>query len=473
MEFKCDLCGYIILEEDMCDDFFRCPVCGVDKYHFVLHKKVVVDKKVFISDDNLSINRVQAKCINCGVCSRVCKNSNGLVISNECDNCINCGKCIMNCPTGALTPKYNYREVFDIIHDRKKIVVAFTAPAVRVGLSECFGLPFGTNVEGKMVDSLRCLGFDYVFDTSFGADVTIMEEANELIERIKNNGVFPMFSSCCPSWVKYLNFKYPEMIQNLSTTKSPNAIMGVLIKNYFSNIIKVKPQDIVTVGIVPCTSKKYEASRDDLITNGLRDLDYMLTTTELSIMIKESNIDFLNLKDSKFDSIMGNGSGAGYIFGNSGGVTEALIRTLKFMLDKEDFEENDISLNCLRGDTEFRDATFNFGGLDIKVAIVYGIENVEALLKKIQNKEVFYHFVEVMTCENGCIGGSGQALLGINKLHEARDLRKNNLYKLDKIKNVRCAHHNKEVEKIYNEFKGNLLEILHTDYNVKEEIKVK
>lgn len=455
MEYKCSLCGLVISEEEFKDEVFVCPKCGARKYQFIENiTEEEEDKRVPISKDNPSINRVLEKCINCGVCKRVCSKKTGIMYdsNNSGDFCVNCGACVLNCPTGALTPKYDFREVFDEINDKNKIVIAFTAPSVRVGLGECFGMPFGENVQGKMVKAIRALGFDYVLDTTFGADVTIMEEVTELIERLNTNYSLPMFTSCCSSWVKYVNTFYPDMMEYISTTKSPNAIMGSLIKSYFASKKGLNPKDIVTVGIVPCTSKKYEATREDLVTGDFKDLDYILTTTELALMIRERKLVFKDLETSDFDSLMGTGSSAGLIFGSSGGVMEAAIRTLNFMLTGDNLSHDCIDISCVRGNEFLREGVIKILDKEIRVAVVYGLNNAKIILDEVKSGLKKYDFVEVMTCENGCVGGSGQTLHTLNMLEEARNARLSNLFKIDKESSVRFCHENEKVKQLYKEF---------------------
>ena len=460
MKYKCKLCGYEISEEEYKDITIRCPKCGSDRYSFEVYQEAKeIDKKVFISDDNPSINRVLETCINCGMCKKTCNALVGLNKEGEKSFCINCGNCILTCPTASLTVKYDFKKVEELIKS-DKIVIAFTAPGVRVTLGECFNLESGTNVEGKMVSALRLIGFDYVLDTTFGADMTVMEEAKELIERKKNNGALPMFTSCCPSWVKYVHNIHPEFKDNLSTVKSPNAMMGSLIKSYFAKEKKLDPQNIITVGIVPCVSKKNETKREDLINNGLHNLDYMLTTTELGLMIKENNIDFNNLEEGKFDELMGTGSSAGLIFGTSGGVMEAILRTASYLLmGKEDI----IEISEIRGDDFFRSANIKLGNISLKVAVIYGIENANNLLKKIRNKEETFDFIEVMTCENGCIGGGGTPLQNLNKIKEIRKKRLETLYDVDELSKVKASYQNEQIKKVYNDFlnEENIEELLH------------
>ena len=269
-KYRCNLCKFEISEDDYKDMAYVCPKCGTSRFSF----SEVVDldepiKYVYVSENNLSIRRTIETCINCGMCKKTCNSKLGLNKDGDVHLCVGCGRCVMTCPTGSLTPKYDYMSVLESIRDESKCVVCFYAPAVRTSLGECFGFDFGENVEGKMVSAFRALGFDYVLDTTFGADMTIMEEAREAIDRKLKGGVMPMFTSCCPAWVKYVHSKRPEFIPNLSTTKSPNAIMGVLVKSYFAREKGLDSKSIVTVGIVPCTSKKMEARREELVNDGL------------------------------------------------------------------------------------------------------------------------------------------------------------------------------------------------------------
>lgn len=336
MKYICRLCGFICEKEDYDNLSFRCPRCGVDRLNFKEYKEKVKNNRVVIRSDNVSINRIEETCIDCGICRKTCNQKMGLNYIDQEDFCINCGSCIMMCPTASLKVKYEYGKVLDLINDKNKIVIAFTAPSIKVSLSEVFENIPGKNMEGKIVSALKKIGFDYVLDTCFGADMTIMEEVKELINRKEKGQILPMFTSCCPSWVKYVICKKSEFIDNLSTVKSPNGIMGALIKSYFAKVNNIDPKRIVTVGIVPCTSKKNEQRKENLKNDDMYNIDYMLTTTELINMIKENNIDFNNLEEEFYDKPMGKASSAGVIFGASSGVMEAAIRTLKYMLGQED-----------------------------------------------------------------------------------------------------------------------------------------
>ncbi len=466
-KFCCNLCGYIYECEELPLDFV-CPVCGVDYSNFNIYMENKVDKKVKISVNNPSIYRVNEKCINCGQCKDTCENKVGIKYDFDKSQeviCINCGQCILGCPAGALVPKYNYKEVDSIINNNEKTVIAITAPAVRVSLGEEFGLDSGAFVEGKMVSSLKMLGFDYVFDVTFGADMTIMEEVSELIERVNNNGKLPIFTSCCPSWVKYAEIFHPELVSNLSTTKSPIAIHSMLIKKYFSKLKGIDENDIVIVAITPCTAKKMEASREELYGT-----DFVLTTSELAIYIREKDIDFNNLVDSKFDEFMGKGSGGGVIFGNSGGVMESAVRTLNYFVTGEKISNEKLeNLKQLHGQEDFKETSIEIGNKIYNLAVVCSMPALENFLINMKHSSKQYHFVEVMNCPGGCIGGGGQPLKSIAKLHEIRNKRIESLYNDDASLNVKSSFENPDVKKVYSEYLDWPLsekseELLHTRY---------
>lgn len=410
--------------------------------------------KVVIREDNVSLQRINEKCIDCGQCLETCKSKNHLVG----EDCINCGQCIMTCPMGALVPKYNYKEILANIHDEEKITVVSISPAVRVAIGDEFGYAPGEFLEGKLVGVLKELGFDYVFDTTFGADLTIMEEATELVKRIEKNENLPMFTSCCPSWVLYMEKYHPNDLNHLSTCKSPIGMQGAIIKNYFAKMKNLNPSDIVTVSLAPCVSKKSEIKSDE-------NNNYVMTTSELAMLIREQKIDFKECKEGEFDSLLGKGSGAGVIFGTSGGVMEAALRTAYFLLNGRNAPSDFLHLEPVRGSLPIKEATVDLGVKTIKVAVLYGIENVSKMYPSLNE----YQFIEVMTCPTGCIGGGGQPVLPMQKLSSTIDARSKSLYENDANLKIRNSYENEEVKKVYEAFLEKPLsekseEFLHQSY---------
>lgn len=393
--------------------------------------------KVYISKENVSLQRIDAKCIDCGQCLETCKSKNNL----KKDDCILCGQCILTCPMGALVPKYNYKEVAANVSDEETITTISISPAVRVAIGDEFGYEPGAFLEKKLVGVLKCLGFDYVFDTTFGADLTIMEEASEFLNRIKENKNLPMFTSCCPSWVLYMEKYHPEELNHLSTCKSPIGMQGSIIKSYFASLNNLNAKDIVTVSLAPCISKKSEIVADP-------NNDYVITTSELCMWIREKGIDFKTIEEQEFDSFLGSGSGAGLIFGTSGGVMEAALRTCYFLLNEKEPPKNFFHLESIRGNIPIKEATIDLGKCTIKVAVIYGILNVNKMYDSLKK----YHFIEIMTCPSGCVGGAGQSLLPITKQEKARLERANQLYEMEKNKENRTSFENKEIKKVYDAF---------------------
>ena len=495
-KYICAKCGYIVETEKLSNDY-TCPMCGGFKDDFklvtndifdqddldsvidsvveeALELKIskivndtVEDKKVRISQYNPAIVRIPEKCINCGQCKKTCEKVVNLSYDlNVCKNpiCLGCGQCILNCPTGAIVPKYCYKEVKEIINTHEKVVVAMIAPAVRVSMGENFGMDPGDNVEGKLVTALKKVGFDYVFDTAFGADLTIMEEVAEFAARLTNKGPMPQFTSCCPAWVKYAEVYHPELLDNLSTCKSPIGMQCAIIKEFFSKEKNIDPSKIITVAITPCTSKKMEAREYTI------NIDYVMTASELSILLKEEDLNLNSLNDSEYDKLLGEGSGAGVIFGNSGGVTESVIRTLYRIMTKTNLKKDQLVFNDLRGFDGIKEATIEIHNYKLKVAVVQQLENLEELLKDDRYKK--YHFIEVMNCKGGCIGGGGQPLCQITQLDKIREQRSKGLYNIDSKRAVRFAHDNKELKLLYkNDLKKPLSEesfkLLHTSYSDK------
>lgn len=441
-------------------------------------------KMVPIAPDNVSIERDSSKCIKCNVCKDICDNEITVGRMYELTKtkkpiCVNCGQCTNFCPTEAIKEKIEYEKVKEIVKDPNKIVIVSTAPAVRVGLGEEFTEEQGIYVEDKMVSALRALGADYVFDITFAADLTIMEEASELVERIKENKNLPLFTSCCPSWVKYAEIFYPELLPNISSCKSPISMQGAIIKTYFANKMKIKPENIVNVVVAPCTSKKYEIRRPEmnsaaiyLNNEEIRDNDYVITTRELAKWIREENIDFNKLEPSEFDSPLGRGTGAGIIFGNTGGVTEAALRTAYYLITKKDLPEDKIEFKQARGLEGIKEAEVNIDGTIVKVAIANGMKNAKQLIDKVIAKQADYHFIEIMNCPGGCISGGGQPKITLAKLEETRNKRISSLYKKDESMNKRVSYKNPEIIQIYNEFLNEPLsekseQLLHTKYEDK------
>ncbi len=385
-------------------------------------------------------------------------------------NCIFCGQCINACPVGALKEKDDTDKVWAAINDPEKIVVVQPAPAVRVALGEEFGMPIGTRVTGKMTQALKRLGFDKIFDTDFAADLTIMEEATELVDRIKNGGALPMFTSCSPGWIKYCEHNFPELIPNLSSCKSPMQMEGAIIKSYWAEKAGVDPEKIVVVAVMPCTSKKFEASRPEMALNGLRTVDISITTRELARMIKSAGIQFTQLPDEEcFDELVAASTGAAPIFGATGGVMEAALRTAADWLEGRSVEN--VEYKALRGIEGVKEAEVTVGGVSLKVAIANSTGAAKQLIKKIQSGEATYHFVEVMACPGGCVNGGGQPIVDASTRMDVdpRVARAAGLYAEDEAKTIRKSHENPDIIKVYEEYLGKpgshkAHELLHTTY---------
>lgn len=405
--------------------------------------------RIEIKEDNVSINRIEERCINCGMCKKTCES-----INNIGNDCVNCGQCIMTCPTGALTPKYNYKEVLNYIKDTNKTVVVFVAPAVRVAIGDSFGYKPGEFLEGKLVSALKEIGFNYVFDTTFGADLTIMEEAQELLERIKNKNT-PMFTSCCPSWVLYMYKYHLNDISKLSTCKSPIAMQAAMIKTYFAQNYDIDSENIISVSLTPCVSKKSEREL-------YPDTDIVITSSELILMIKELGIDFNALEDKEFDKLLGKGSGGGLIFGASGGVMESVLRTAYYMLNKIKAPQEFYQLESIRGDNEFKETIVDMKQFKLKIASLSKIKTVIENYDKLKD----YDFIEIMSCPGGCIGGGGQPLVAIKDLENIRKERIKSLYIGDKQQKIKESYLNPEIIDAYNFCINKGKVNLHTNHNM-------
>ncbi len=435
-----------------------------------------------------SVVRDPQKCILCGRCISTCskvQTVNAIGFNNRGFEtmvappynkdlgksvCVNCGQCIMACPVGALSEKNDVNNVWNALNDKDKYVIVQTAPAVRVALGEEFGMPIGSRVTGKMAASLRKIGFYKVFDTDFAADLTIMEEGTELLSRLEKNENLPLMTSCCPGWVKFVEHFYPEMLDNLSTCKSPHEMEGALIKSYFADRLEINPENIVVVSIMPCVAKKFEGQRDELSNNGMQDIDYVLSTRELAQMIKEAGIDFVNLEDEGFDNPFGESTGAAVIFGATGGVAEAALRTIFEITSQKELENLDFKV--LRGTegTKITEVELPNGKV-ISAAVVNGLANARNLMEMIKNGEKKFDFIEVMACPGGCVTGGGQPILSSKQLESinVKELRATAIYDEDREMPVRRSHKNTHITKIYEEFLGEANghlshKLLHTHY---------
>ena len=384
-------------------------------------------------------------------------------------SCISCGQCIVNCPTGAIVEKDDTDKVLAAINDPSKFVIVQTAPSIRATLGEAFGMHIGTNVEGKMVAALRRLGFDKVFDTDFAADLTIMEEANELIERVQNGGTLPMITSCSPGWIKYCEHYYPEQIPHLSSCKSPQQMFGAIMKTYYAEKLGMDPKDMVVVGIMPCTAKKFETKRDDQSASGYPDVDIALTTRELARMIESAGIFFKHLPDEEFDQPFGESTGASTIFGATGGVMEAALRTAVEKLTGETLQ--DVDFTAVRGMDGVKEAEYDVAGKKIKVAVASGTKNAKVLMDQIKNGTSEYLFMEIMGCPGGCINGGGQPIQHavVRNFVDLKARRAEALYTADRNNAVRKSHENEAIKTLYTEYLGKpgshkAHEILHTSY---------
>ena len=444
-------------------------------------------------DSAIHMIRDNGKCILCRRCVAACQAQHisviganargfdthiGSAFEKPLDSvaCVSCGQCIVNCPTGAIYEKDDTAKVLEAINDPEKFVVVHTAPSIRVTLGECFGMHIGTNVQGKMVAALRRLGFDKVFDTDFGADLTIVEEANEFLGRVQNGGVLPMITSCSPGWIKYCEHYYPDMLDHLSSCKSPQQMSGAVIKTWYAKKMGIDPKDIVVVGIMPCTAKKFETKRENQSASGYPDVDYSLTTRELGRMIESAGIFFKHLPDEEFDNPLGDSTGAAVIFGATGGVMEAALRTAVEKLSGEELKSLDFTE--VRGTEGIKEASYTVNGMEVKVCVVSGLVNANTIMEKVKNGTADYHFIEIMGCPGGCVNGGGQPIQHavVRNFVDLRARRAAALYEADKDMPLRKSHESEAVKRLYAEFLGEpgshkAHEVLHTSYVARPKYK--
>ena len=468
---------------------------------------LVEDRSYTVDQMSPSIIKDDSKCIRCQRCVRTCTElqhvsalgvaykGNEMKISTFFENpmyevvCTNCGQCVNRCPTGALIERNYVDEVWDAIYDPKKHVVVQTAPAVRVALGEELGFDVGERVTGKMVSALKRIGFDSVLDTDFTADLTIMEEGTELLTRLKKALVdkdtsvkIPMTTSCSPGWIKFIEHTFPEYLENVSTCKSPQQMFGALAKTYYAQKRELNPENVVSVSIMPCTAKKFEADRPEMRDSGYKDVDYVLTTRELAIMIRQAGLDFLTLPDNKFDSLMGDSSGAAVIFGATGGVMEAALRTAYEIVTGREVPFENLNITPVRGMEGVREASVKIEGttddwkflegVELKTVVAHGLTNAKQVMQAVKDGKADWHFIEIMACPGGCLGGGGQP---IPTTPEIRQKRAEAIYAEDEGLPIRKSHENPEVQKIYKDFLGEPLghkshELLHTHYTERKRV---
>ncbi len=474
-----------------------CVRSGNCELQQLCHEYGVEDENYFEGESNhyeldtsaAHMIRDNNKCILCRRCVATCEKVQGIgvigannrgfdtFIGSAFDmglgetSCVSCGQCIAVCPTGALYEKDYTDQILEAIADPEKYVVVQTAPSVRAGLGEEFGYPMGTDVEGKMAAALRRIGFDKVFDTDWAADLTIMEEGNEFLERFTKGELRlrPMFTSCCPGWIRFIKSQYPHLVPQLSTAKSPQQMFGAMLKTYFAEKEGIDPAKIVSVSVMPCTAKKFEIGRDDQNAAGVPDVDIAITTRELARLIKRCGIEFTVLPDEDFDDPMGESTGAGVIFGATGGVMEAALRTAVETLTGEELAT--LEFEEVRGTEGIKEASYNVAGMDVKVAVASGLGNARTLLNKVKSGEAEYHFIEIMGCPGGCVNGGGQPQVSgdVRNFTDVRGIRAGALYKNDAAKKIRKSHENPAIKKLYDEYLGEpgshkAHETLHTTY---------
>lgn len=473
-----------------CSRNLNCELQSLSNTYHVRERQVRgVKNNHHLDLSSASIVRDPAKCILCGRCVRVCEETMGISAidfinrgSNSVvgpafnkglntSSCINCGQCIVVCPTGALTEKNHIPELLEALNDPKKIVIVQHAPSISVSLAEEFVMETGKDINGIMNAALRKIGFNKVFDTSFSADLTIMEESAELIHRIVNGGVLPMITSCCPGWVKFAEEFYPEFLPHLSTCKSPQQMMGAIIKTHYANTAGINSEDIYSVSIMPCTAKKFEGQRAEMTSKGISNIDAVLTTRELAELIKLYEIDLDNIEPELADSPLGLRSSAGKIFASSGGVMEAAIRTAHYKLLGKELVK--FKINEVRGTHGVKEATIKIGDLDLNVAVTSGLKNAKDLLAQVKEGRVDLHFIEIMACPGGCIGGGGQP---INSNENALKARMKSIYSIDERESIKVSHKNPEIIDLYKEFLGRPLDelshhLLHTTYEERDVLK--
>ena len=460
-KYRCKACGYIYDNKKEEIDFiklpkkYHCPICNRKKSQFeladefssyeikkVINANLTPYNAVVIDKNNSSIERVEG-CINCGMCTKTCLQKENMPHNEKFLTCLGCGQCIFTCPKKVLQPK---NEIYKFLEAKKsgKVCIAYIAPASRVSIGDSFGYNAGTFLGTKLVGLLKKIGFNYVFDVTFGADLTIMEEATEFIERLENKKNLPLFTSCCPSWVKYVENYYPEFINNLSTCKSPIGMEGTIVKKYFSKRMNIDEKNVFTVAITPCTAKKMEAIIPEYNT------DLVITISELTEYLQNTKINFSKIKPLKFDKQIGEGSGAGIIFGSSGGVLEAVLRTVNYNITGKKLKK--INIEDVRGFNGIKETKIKIGEKTLNVCAVSGLANVRKLLDQIKRKKVSFDIVEVMNCEGGCLGGGGQPFNRINEMDYYKEKRMISLYKKDQSLKCRNSFENIKIKKLYTDF---------------------